>query len=87
MPNDSAKSRRESIMYKRKTPTLVDWLALLARLAPIISAYLWPIFLRFILGAVFFVALAALIYHLLDVELNFSVHGSAPGIAPFMHER
>jgi hypothetical protein len=36
-------------MYKRKTPTLVDWLALLARLTPIITAYLWPILLRFIL--------------------------------------
>ncbi|MGY5776540.1 hypothetical protein [Rhizobium sp. LEGMi135b] len=74
-------------MYKRKTPTLGDWIALLARLAPIISAYLWPIFLRFILGTVFFVALAALMYHLLEVELNFSVHGSRPQIAPLTLER
>ncbi len=74
-------------MYKRRTPTLVDWLALLARLTPIITAYLWPIFLRLILGTVFFVALAALMYHLLDVELNFSVHGSPPRIAPLTLER
>lgn len=74
-------------MYKRRTPTLVDWLALLARLTPIITAYLWPIFLRLILGTVFFVALAALMYHLLDVELNFSVHGSPLRIAPLTHER
>ena len=74
-------------MYKQKSPTLIDWLSMLARLAPIIMVYLWPTFLRFILGTVFFVALAALMYHLVDVEPNFSVHDSSPQVAPLTRER
>ncbi|MFK0165013.1 hypothetical protein [Rhizobium sp. NPDC090279] len=74
-------------MYKQKTPTLVDWLSMLARLTPIVSVYLWPIFFRFILGMAFFVAFAACVYHLPDVELSFSVHGSSSQIAPLTLER
>jgi hypothetical protein len=74
-------------MHKRKTPTLVDWLSMLAQLAPILMVYLWPTFLRFILGSVFSVALAALMYHLLDVQLNFSVQGSPRQVAPLAREQ
>lgn len=76
-----------NIMYKQKSPTLIDWLFILARLAPIIMVYLWPTFLRFILGTVFFVALAALMYHLVDVEPNFSAHDSSQQVAPLTRER
>ncbi|TWB13329.1 hypothetical protein FBZ98_104415 [Rhizobium sp. ERR 922] len=74
-------------MYKQKTPTLIDWLSMLARLTPIIMVYLWPTFLRFILGTVLFVTLAALMYHLLDVELYFSVQGPPPQVPPLSGER
>ncbi|GAC1044744.1 hypothetical protein [Rhizobium sp. No.120] len=74
-------------MYKQKTPTLIDWLSMLARLAPIIMVYLWPTILRFILGAVFFVALAALMYHLVDLEPAFLVQDSPQLAAPLTSER
>lgn len=74
-------------MYKQKTPTLIDWLSMLARLAPIIMVYLWPTILRFILGAVFFVALAALMYHLVDLEPTLLVQDSPQLAAPLTSER
>ncbi|OJY78904.1 hypothetical protein [Rhizobium sp. 60-20] len=74
--NDTAGSGRGNVMCKQKTPTLADWLSMLARLMPIITVYLWPIVFRFILGTAFFIAFAALLYQLLDVELSLSVQGS-----------
>jgi hypothetical protein len=74
-------------MCKRNTPTLVDWLVMLARLAPVVTAHLWPTLLRFALVIVFLLALVALMYHLIEARLDISVDGLPSEISSLSRER